>query len=78
MASTEGRLTLHFLPGYAPELNQDELVWSHVKRTGVARTPLRQGEKLSEKIESQLAGIKNSPNLVRAFFKTPSVAYITD
>jgi transposase len=78
VASTEGRLTLHFLPGYAPELNPDELVWSHVKRTGVARTPLRQGEKLSEKIESQLAGIKNSPNLVRAFFKTPSVAYITD
>ena len=46
VASTEGRLTLHFLPGYAPELNPDELVWSHVKRTGVARTPLRKGEKL--------------------------------
>ncbi len=25
-ASTNGRLTLHFLPGYAPELNPDELV----------------------------------------------------
>jgi transposase len=24
-------LTLHFLPGYAPELNPDELVWSHMK-----------------------------------------------
>lgn len=23
---------LHFLPGYAPDLNPDELVWSHVKR----------------------------------------------
>jgi transposase len=42
--STEGRLTLHFLPGYAPELNPDELVW-HMKRTGVARTPLRKGER---------------------------------
>src|SRR6476646_8162763 len=39
--STQGRLTLHFLPGYAPELNPDELVWSHMKRTGVARAPLR-------------------------------------
>ena len=78
MASTEGRLILHFLPGYAPELNPDELVWSHVKRTGVARTPLRKGEKLSEKIEMQLAAIKKMPHLVRAFFKTPSVAYITD
>jgi transposase len=26
--STKGRLTLHFLPGYAPDLNPDELVWS--------------------------------------------------
>lgn len=25
-ASTNGKLTLHFLPGYAPELNPDELV----------------------------------------------------
>jgi transposase len=78
VASTEGRLTIHVLPGYAPELNPDELVWSHVKRTGVSRTPLRKGEKLSEKIEMQLAAIKKLPSLVRAFFKTPSVAYITD
>jgi len=49
VASTNGRLTLHFLPGYAPELNPDELVWSHMKRTGVARTPLRKGETLAEK-----------------------------
>jgi transposase len=78
VATTDGQLTLHFLPGYAPELNPDELVWSHVKRTGVSRTPLRKGEKLSEKIAMQLAAIKKMPHLVRAFFKTPSVTYITD
>ena len=76
--STKGRLTLHFLPGYAPELNPDELVWSHVKRTGVARTPLRKGERLHDKIEAQLAEIKKAPGLVRSFFMAPSVAYITD
>lgn len=76
--STAGRLTLHFLPGYAPELNPDELVWSHVKRTGVARTPLRKGESLQDKIDAQLARIKNAPKLVRSFFQAPSVAYITD
>jgi len=78
VASTKGRLTLHFLPGYAPELNPDELVWSHMKRTGVARTPLRRGEKLQEKIDAQLAAIKKLPRLVRSFFMVPSVAYITD
>jgi transposase len=78
VALTEGKLTLHFLPGYAPELNPDELVWSHMKRTGVARTPLLKGEKLGEKIDAQLSAIKRMPSLVRAFFKTSSVAYITD
>jgi transposase len=62
VASTNGLLTLHVLPGYAPELNPDELVWSHIKRTGVARTPLRKGEKLQDKIEAQLAAIRSTPN----------------
>jgi transposase len=78
VASTNGMLTLHVLPGYAPELNPDELVWSHMKRTGVARSPLRQGEKLADKVEAQLAAIKRLPQLVRSFFQAPSVAYITD
>lgn len=76
--STQGRLTLHFLPGYAPELNPDELVWSHMKRTGVARAPLRKGERLRDKIAAQLARIKDAPGLVRSFFRAPSVAYIAD
>jgi transposase len=76
--STEGRLTLHILPGYAPDLNPDEWVWSHVKRTGVARAPLRKGERLQDRIEQQLACIKALPRLVRSFFNAPSVAYITD
>jgi len=78
VASTEGRLTLHFLPGYAPELNPDELVWSHVKRTGTARRPLQKGEKLRDKIEEQLANLQQMPHLVRSFFKAPFVAYIGD
>lgn len=76
--STQGRLTLHILPGYAPELNPDEAVWSHMKRTGVARTPLRKGERLRDKIDAQLAAIKAAPKLVRSFFQAPSVAYVTD
>jgi len=78
VASTEGRLTLHFLPGYAPELNPDELVWSHAKRTGNARRPLQKGEKLDQRVQAQLAEIGKNPKLVRSFFKHPSVAYISD
>jgi transposase len=52
VASTDGMLTLHFLPGYAPELNPDELVWSHMKRTGVARAPLRRASMISSVIRA--------------------------
>lgn len=77
-ASTSGMLTLHVLPGYAPDLNPDELVWSHVKRTGVARRPLQKGEKLRDKIDMQLAELKKLPSMIRSFFDAPSVAYIAD
>lgn len=76
--SIRGRLTLHFLPGYAPDLNPDELVWSHVKRTGTARRPLQAGEHLDERIHAELAAVKRNPKLVRSFFRAPSVAYIAD
>lgn len=76
--STEGKLTMHFLPGYAPDLNPDELVWSHAKRTGVARNPLRKGEKLKQRVDEQLQDVADDPALVRSFFQHPSVAYITD
>ena len=76
--STDGKLSLHFLPGYAPDLNPDELVWSHVKRTGTARRPLQKGEKLRERIDAELANVRDNPRLVRSFFQAPSVAYIRD
>jgi transposase len=78
VASTNGKLTWHFLPGYAPELNPDERVWSHVKRTGVARRPLQKGEKLAPKIHQQLEQIGQNPKLVRSFFLHPFVSYISD
>ncbi len=49
-----------------------------MKRTGVARAPLRRGETLRAKIEAQLAAIKRMPQLVRSCFQAPTVAYITD
>jgi transposase len=78
VVSTQGKLILHFLPGYAPDLNPDELVWSHVKRTGVARRPLQKGGKLGSKIHEQFSQIGRDPCLVRSFFRHQSVRYISD
>ena len=78
VASTKGRLELHFLPGYAPELNPDELVWNHMKRTGTAKSPLVKGESLHDRIDVELLEIQRNPSLVRSFFRTDSVSYISD
>ena len=51
---------------------------SEPDRTGPARRLLLKGEKLSDKIEEQLAKLKQMPHLVRSFFKVPSVAYVFD
>jgi transposase len=76
--SRRGRLELHFLPGYAPELNPDEFVWNHLKRQGVSKKPLRRDESLRGRVEADLAAIQSSPALVRSFFRAPSVAYTID
>ena len=73
-----GRLELHFLPGYAPELNPDEFVWNHLKRQGVSKTPLRRDESLRSRVQADLAAIHARPALVRSFFHAPSVAYTRD
>src|ERR1700730_315558 len=76
--SLKGRLELHFLPGYAPELNPDEFVWNHLRQQDVSKTPLRQDESLRKRVESDLAEVKSRPKLVRSFFLAASVAYTTD
>src|SRR5215470_10978347 len=75
---TGGKLKLIFLPGYAPELNPDELVWSHMKRTGTAKRPLAPKESLQNRVEADLFKIQKNRPLVRSFFGAPDVAYISD
>jgi len=74
----EGRLELHFLPPYAPDLNPDEFVWSYMKTNGLSKKPLRQNESLKVRVESDLATIKRNRELVRSFFGAESVAYAND
>lgn len=76
--STRGRLELHFLPPYAPDLNPDEFVWQHTKTNGVAKKPLRQGESLRQRVTQDLVNVKANRKLVRSFFGATSVAYAKD
>lgn len=74
--SVRGRLELHFLPGYAPDLNPDEFVWNQMRHNGTSKKPLRHNESLRARVEKDLADIKNDPALIRSFFHAPSVAYL--
>lgn len=66
-------LEIHFLPGYAPDLNPDEFVWNHLRQVGTAKKPLRKNESLRSRVEGDLSDIKANPALVRSFFRAPSV-----
>ena len=76
--SLKGRLELHFLPPYAPDLNPDEFVWSHMKTNGVSKKPLRKNESLRERVEQDIADLHSNRELVRSFFCADSVAYAKD
>lgn len=74
----KGRLELHFLPPYAPDLNPDEFVWSHMKANGVSKKPLKHNESLQKRIEEDLHALQNNRELVRSFFCAESVVYAKD
>lgn len=74
----KGRLELHFLPPYAPDLNPDEFVWSYMKGNGVSKKPLKQNESMRVRVEEDLNNIRRDRRLVRSFFGADSVAYATD
>jgi transposase len=78
VASLGGRLELHPLPPYAPDLNPDEFVWSHMKTNGVSKKPLQKNESLKDRIEEDLLAIQANPTLVRSFFCAESVVYASD
>lgn len=74
VASTNGRLRLFFLPSYAPQLNPDEAVWSHVKRD-LARRGVENLEQMKRLAIGALRRIQKLPQLVRSFFHQPSCRY---
>lgn len=74
----QGRLELHFLPPYAPDLNPDEFVWSYMKGNGVSKKPLKKNESMRERVEEDLVKLRKNPELVRSFFRAESVCYAAD
>lgn len=78
IASLKGRLELHFLPPYAPDLNPDEFVWNHMKKNGVSKKPLKRNESLRRRVEQDLCDLHANPALIRSLFHAESVVYAAD
>ena len=74
--STNGRLALFFLPPYSPELNADEWVWNNVKNDQVGRTPVNRKADFFELVTRALERLQGLPDVIRGFFRDPSLAYI--
>jgi transposase len=71
------RLSVHFLPAYAPELNPDEHAWSALKR--LFRTdPLGADENIEDAVSAVMHKIQRDRSWVRSFFKHPEVAYVKE
>jgi transposase len=77
-ASTQGRLRLCFLPGYAPELNPGEWVWKHVKHDRVGRSGIDGRAELQGKALAALHRLQKLPQVICGFFQDPNLRYITE
>ena len=76
VAQTKGRLQLFFLPPYSPELNPDEWVWRNVKSGHVGKMAVRNVEEMRAGIESAVARLQSTKELVLGFFRSPDLSYI--
>jgi transposase len=68
VATQRGRLTLDYLPAYAPELNPVEYIWGHWKHHELPNFAARDFAHLSHHARRALARMRRRPTLVRAFW----------
>lgn len=73
--STDGMLELYFLPGYSPELNPDETVWSHVKHHTVGKRIITGPEQFHSLVLGALRSLQKLPALLMRFFEAKDVRY---
>ena len=73
--SQGGRLELHYLPAYSPELNPDELVWNNLKTHTLGRKVMASREELRRMVLSHLHRMQKLPALIRSFFRAPTTRY---
>lgn len=70
-----GRIELHFLPGYSPELNPVELLNHDVKANAAGRRRPRSAGELREELHGYLRRRQRQPAVLVRFFDHPTTRY---
>ena len=69
VADQDDRLTVEFLPAYAPELNPVEHIWGDLKQHEIPNLCPRELWELSDAARRALRRMRRRPTLVAAFWK---------
>ena len=73
--STDGKLELYYLPGYSPELNPDETVWSYVKHHVMGKQLVTGPDQFKALALGALRKLQKLPGIVRNFFFSRNLQY---
>jgi transposase len=65
--AAQRRLEVHRFPGYSPELNPDEWVWSHLKQHELASYAPHDVMELSRELRRAIVRMRVRPGLIRSF-----------
>jgi putative transposase len=74
LARAHPRLSLHYLPAYAPDLNPVEALWCLTKHHRMANHALESLEALEAEARRHVATVAAEPALLRACFRTAKLA----
>lgn len=78
LATVADRLTLFYLPEYAPDLNPEEWVWNNVKTAGVGKASVLDKHQLRNAIHHAFTRLRTIPDIIRGFFNDPKLDYINN
>jgi len=69
------KIRMFILPAYSPDLNPDEFLNHDVKQNAVGRRRARDREALIANVRGYLRSTQKRPDIVRNYFRAPSVRY---
>ena len=69
------RIEMHFLPGYSPELNPDELLNQDTKANALGRQRARNRAEMVSQLRTYLRSTQRRPDIVKNYFQGKHVEY---